>query len=83
MQSTEFVEPGAVEGIKAWFAQTSRPAFAFAPLHPKGEHAVQQEKKQATNADEIESFLSKIFDARGELSMVYVSISVVSCASQR
>ncbi len=70
-------EPEAVATAKAWFAETGRPSYAVGPLLPSASKAtaVANEKKQSSEASEIQEFLDATLKTSGEKSLVYVSPS--------
>lgn len=59
--------------VKAWYAETSRPAYVVGPLHPSGSQAAASEKKQSKEAEEVQALLDSTLKASGEHSLLYVS----------
>ncbi|PSR79622.1 hypothetical protein PHLCEN_2v6923 [Hermanssonia centrifuga] len=67
-----------VRAMREWFAETSRPVYAFGPmLPPFGQNATVNEKKQSANSGEIDELLERALKTHGEHSLVYISFGSV------
>lgn len=68
-------EPEAVAAMKAWFAETSRPAYACGPLLPTASESAANatEKAQSSESDKIQAFLDGTLETSGKRSALYVS----------
>lgn len=65
-------EPEGVAEVRAWFAETSRKAYAVGPLFPLGEGAAAGERLQSDKPSEIEQFLEATLESHGPKSLLYV-----------
>ncbi len=55
-----------VHAMREWFAETSRPVYAFGPLLPPfGQHATVNEKKQSANSGNVDELLERALKAHG------------------
>ncbi|KAI0356299.1 UDP-Glycosyltransferase/glycogen phosphorylase [Trametes cingulata] len=75
--TAESFEPEAVAAVKAWYGETSRPAYLCGPLLPDSSQAATNEKKLAQGAEEIEALLETTLKTSGERSLIYISFGSV------
>ncbi|EIW63121.1 UDP-Glycosyltransferase/glycogen phosphorylase [Trametes versicolor FP-101664 SS1] len=75
--SSETFEPGAVAAVRAWYAETSRPAYICGPLLPSGSQAATNEKKLSAEAEEIQTLLDTTLKTSGEHSLLYISFGSI------
>ncbi|KAI0823359.1 UDP-Glycosyltransferase/glycogen phosphorylase [Trametes gibbosa] len=80
--SSESFEPDAVAAVKAWFGETSRPAYVVGPLLPFGPQAAIDEKKQCKEADQVQDLLDSTLKSSGEHSLLYISFGSIFWPSQ-
>ncbi|CAL1707824.1 unnamed protein product [Somion occarium] len=66
-------EPEGVAEVRAWFAETSRKAYAVGPLFPLGEGAAAGERLQSDKPSEIEQFLEATLESHGPKSLLYIA----------
>ncbi|KAI0823361.1 UDP-Glycosyltransferase/glycogen phosphorylase [Trametes gibbosa] len=71
--SSESFEPEAVAATKAWYGETSRPAYVVGPLLPSSSQAATGEKNQSMGAEEIQAILDSSLKTLGEHSLLYIS----------
>ncbi|KAI0644656.1 UDP-Glycosyltransferase/glycogen phosphorylase [Trametes meyenii] len=71
-------EPGAVDAVRKWYAETGRPTVVTGPLlPPPSATASENEKKQSKVANEIEEFLEVTLKTYGERSLLYISFGSI------
>ncbi|KAI0633610.1 UDP-Glycosyltransferase/glycogen phosphorylase [Trametes polyzona] len=71
--SSESFEPEGVAAAKAWFGETSRPAYVVGPLLPPSTQAAVHEKKLSAEAEEIQALLDNTLRTSGKHSLLYIS----------
>ncbi|KAI0371038.1 UDP-Glycosyltransferase/glycogen phosphorylase [Pilatotrama ljubarskyi] len=75
--TAEPFEPEAVAAVKAWYGETSRPAYLCGPLLPSSSQAATHEKRLAQGAEEIQALLDSALRTSGERSLLYISFGSI------
>ena len=70
--SPEAFEPEAAAAFRKWFEERSTPVHFVGPLIPDGDKAEAQEKSQSPLSKDIQAFLDRQLQMRGENSVLYV-----------
>ncbi|KAI0368559.1 UDP-Glycosyltransferase/glycogen phosphorylase [Pilatotrama ljubarskyi] len=74
----ESYEPEAVEAVRQWYAETSRPVYTCGPLLPASSAtSTENEKKQSMESTEIQEFLDATLKNAGEKSLLYISFGSI------
>ena len=69
----EALEPDCAAAFRKWLGERSTPVYFAGPLLPEGEGAAAAEKGQSPLGIEIQAFLDRELQTRGENSILYVS----------
>ncbi|KAI0785582.1 UDP-Glycosyltransferase/glycogen phosphorylase [Abortiporus biennis] len=77
--TAEEYEPAAVDSIRHWLQQQSKPLYTLAPLVPELEHRskVSSEDSISRNTNEIEQFMDSVLSSRGPQSLLFISFGSV------
>ncbi|OCH85798.1 UDP-Glycosyltransferase/glycogen phosphorylase [Obba rivulosa] len=73
MSSPESYESECVAGVRKWYAETSRGAYACGPLLPEEGQSMSKEKDSSEKGAAIEKFLDTVLQTHGSKSLVYIS----------
>ncbi|OCH85811.1 UDP-Glycosyltransferase/glycogen phosphorylase [Obba rivulosa] len=73
MSSPESYESECVAGVRKWYAETSRSAYACGPLLPEEGQSMSKEKDSSEKGAAIEKFLNTALQMHGPKSLVYIS----------
>ncbi|KAM5530977.1 hypothetical protein V8D89_015359 [Ganoderma adspersum] len=73
----EALEPEPAAALRKWLGELSTPIYFAGPLLPEGERAATAEKEQSPLGSEIQAFLDRELQTRGENSVLYISFGSV------
>ena len=76
----EALEPESAAALRKWLRELSTPVYFAGPLLPEGERAAIAEKEQSPLGLEIQAFLDRELQTRGENSVLYVSTELCPSA---
>lgn len=78
----EALEPEGAAAFRKWLGERSTMVYFAGPLLPEGEGAAALEKGQSPLCLEIQAFLDRELQTRGENSVLYVSVDLARKPTQ-